>query len=411
MTDVAIVGAGPYGLSLAAHLKALNVDFEIFGFPMATWTNSMPRGMRLKSEGFASNLYDPDGALTLSRYCADNGLPYADIGIPVPIETFCAYGRAFQAEFAPKLVQKSLVELSRQAAGWRLKLDDGSVTHARRVVLATGIDHFKQIAPEVAGLDARWVSHSGDHADLSRFAGKEVVVIGSGASALDAAAILLGKGAGVTVVCRASKIWFHNPPRKRTLIDELRAPMTGIGPNWRSFACVHAPLLFHALPEELRLKAVANHLGPAPGWFIRKEVEGKAPMLLETNVADAVVEGGRLRVTLERSGEANRTIHADHIISATGYPVDLTRLEFLGEDLRSRIRLTGRAPALDSNFQSSEPGLYFVGAASANSFGPMVRFAFGAGFTSRRLSRTLARTAARRSVASPSRAAGMTASA
>ena len=411
MTDVAIVGAGPYGLSLAAHLKALNVDFEIFGYPMATWTDTMPRGMRLKSEGFASNLYDPKGALTLGRYCADHGLPYADIGIPVPVETFCAYGRAFQAEFAPHLVQKSLVELSRQADGWRLTLEDGTVTHARRVVLATGINHFKHIAPQLAHLDSDRLSHSGDHADLSSFAGKAVVVIGAGASALDTAAILHQKGAAVTVVCRAPKIWFHNPPKKRTLMDELRAPMTGIGPNWRSFACVHAPLVFHALPERLRLKAVANHLGPAPGWFIRGEVEGKVLMILETNVAGASVERGKLKVMLERAGEAARTIEADHIISATGYQVELERLAFLGEDLRKQIRLTGRAPALDTHFQSSVPGLYFVGTAAANSFGPMLRFAFGAGFASRRLARRLARTAVRRPLGRPAPAAGAAVSA
>ena len=75
-TDVAIIGAGPYGLSLAAHLAAANVSVRVFGQPMQFWRTNMPEGMVLKSEGFASNLWHPDGALTLRDFCADRGLPY-----------------------------------------------------------------------------------------------------------------------------------------------------------------------------------------------------------------------------------------------------------------------------------------------------------------------------------------------
>ncbi len=84
-TQVAIIGAGPYGLSLAAHLRARGIDFRIFGTPLNSWRTQMPKGMFLKSEGFASNLYDPDGAFTLVRFCADKSLGYADYNHPVPL--------------------------------------------------------------------------------------------------------------------------------------------------------------------------------------------------------------------------------------------------------------------------------------------------------------------------------------
>ena len=94
------------GLSIAAHLKARGVDFRIYGGAMRTWAQAMPPGMLLKSDAFASNLYDPEAAFTLQAYCAEQGLPYHPTGLPVPIETFIAYGHAFQQRFAPDLEDK-----------------------------------------------------------------------------------------------------------------------------------------------------------------------------------------------------------------------------------------------------------------------------------------------------------------
>ena len=121
-SDVAIIGAGPYGLSIAAHLRARNVDFRIFGSPMHTWRAHMPKGMRLKSEGFASSLYDPDSAFTLEAYCKEKGLPYADTALPVPLETFTAYGLEFQKRFVPDLEDKLVVSLRRTGDGYQVAL-------------------------------------------------------------------------------------------------------------------------------------------------------------------------------------------------------------------------------------------------------------------------------------------------
>src|SRR5215471_11637269 len=97
--NVAIIGAGPYGLSIAAHLQALGVEYRIFGKPMDTWLTRMPKGMRLKSEGFASSLSDAKSEFTLREYCKTEGFPYADIGLPVPLKTFTSYGLEFQKKF------------------------------------------------------------------------------------------------------------------------------------------------------------------------------------------------------------------------------------------------------------------------------------------------------------------------
>src|SRR5580658_7307471 len=115
--DVVILGAGPYGLSIAAHLNRLKVAYRIFGRPMQSWQTHMPNGMFLKSDGFASGLYDPDGAFTLRHYCAETNQPYADVGIPVPLETFSAYGIEFQKRMVPRLEQLDMTSINAAPQG------------------------------------------------------------------------------------------------------------------------------------------------------------------------------------------------------------------------------------------------------------------------------------------------------
>ena len=142
---VAIIGAGPYGLSIAAHLRALRIPFRIFGEPMQSWREHMPRGMSLKSEGFASSLADPEDAFTLRKYCEGAGLPYKDVGYPVPLECFVAYGLEFQRRLVPDLERHEIKRLTRQPGGFALVTSTGEEFGARRVVVATGISHFGHV--------------------------------------------------------------------------------------------------------------------------------------------------------------------------------------------------------------------------------------------------------------------------
>src|SRR5690242_16311867 len=89
--DIAIVGAGPYALSLAAHLAVRRVSHRAFGRPLETWRRHMPAGMSLKSDGFASSLSAPTPSATLGDYCEAQGLPYHDTDLPVPLATFVRY--------------------------------------------------------------------------------------------------------------------------------------------------------------------------------------------------------------------------------------------------------------------------------------------------------------------------------
>jgi hypothetical protein len=386
-TDVAIVGAGPYGLSIAAHLSQLGVPFRIFGKPMETWLTQMPRGMHLKSDGFASNIYQPEGSFTLGQFCQERRLPYADTGLPTPLDTFCEYGLEFQQQFVSTLEQKLVTAIDRSPSGFTVKLDSGESVAARRVIVATGISHSSYVPSSIEGLPRKFVSHSSEHADLTAFRGSDVVVLGRGASAVDVAVLLHEAGANARLVARKASLGLNRPPSLR---QYLRGPRTGIGPSWKSWFFTNCTTVFHHLPEGRRLKWVRSHLGPAGCWFMTDRI-GRVPQLLGYAPVGAEVVGNRIRLELATDG-GRHTIEADHVIAATGYRPGLDRLTFIEPGLRASINSLVNTPILSSQFQSSVTGLYFVGPIAANSFGPMMRFAFGANYTARRLSRHLAAT-------------------
>jgi cation diffusion facilitator CzcD-associated flavoprotein CzcO len=389
-TDVAIIGAGPYGLAIAAHLSNLGVPFRIFGTAMHSWRKRMPVGMCLKSEGFASNLYEPQGSFTLGAYSCARSLPYLDVGYPVPLETFVQYGLEFQRRFVPTLEQTDITSLKKEHGVFVLRTADGQTLSARRVAVAVGITHFSFIPTPLSALGPDYVTHSSEHRDPAMLRGRSVAIVGAGASAVDLAALMHEAGVDVSLIARRDAIDFHVPSTEpRPWRQRLANPRSGLGTGWRSRLCTDAPLLFHAMPLWLRLRAVRNHLGPAPGWFVKDKVVGRIPMHLGAELKAIAVRNNRVHLTCQKKYDGAVTLVADHVIAGTGYRVAMQRLPFLDESLRHSLKCVEDTPVLKTNFESSVPGLHFVGLASANSFGPLTRFAFGAGFTARRLSRTL----------------------
>jgi hypothetical protein len=389
-TDVAIVGAGPYGLSLASHLSAAGVDHRIFGKPMQNWRERMPRGMHLKSDGFASTLYHPEAGFTLGDYCQHRNLPYRSTGLPVPLDTFNGYGMDFQARAVPELEPYDVVSIDSCDTWFHLTLGDGERVAAKRVIVATGVSYLEHVAPLLGRLPREFVTHASAHPDPAVFKGREIAVLGAGASALDFAGLAHEAGAAVQVYARTPVIHFHNPPKAhRTWSDRLRAPMTGLGPGWRSWLCTEAPLLFHKMPRDFRLLVVRRHLGAAPGWVIKEKVVGKVPLHLSHSLMGADIRENRVRLQFRTPDGGDHFCVADHVVAGTGYAADLDKLPFLTDSLRARIARVGVAPALDTHFQSSVRGLYFVGPLAAPSFGPLLRFVYGGGFTCRRLMKHL----------------------
>ncbi len=385
-TEVVIIGAGPYALSLAAHLRALGVDFRIFGTPMHTWRALMPRGMFLKSEWRASDLFDPVGSCTLEQFCAREGIVWGSPHSPVPLETFTRYGLHFQQRFVPEVEDVMVTALDGEPSHFEVQLADGETLRVNQVVVATGMSHAAHVPRELTRLPAEVLSHSGRHHDLTRFTGRSVAVIGGGQSALETAALLHEAGAEVRLVTR------NDVPSAghRSLYQRLRRPMSKLGPGLGPWLYCNAPQLFRCLPQGVRIARVKSALGPAGAWWLKDRVVGRLSVLAGHSLEGAEVRGDGALLHLQASDGTRRQVAADHVIAATGYRFALGSVPFLGRRLLDQLRAVEDAPVLSPNFESSVAGLYFTGLASANTFGPAMRFLHGAGFTARRLSRRLA---------------------
>jgi len=395
VTHTVIIGAGPYGLSLAAHLAAAKADFRIFGKPLTTWRDHMPKGMQLKSDGFASNLSAPDPDSTLKAWSARNGREYDDTLIPVELANFTDYSAWFQTRHVPMLEDRQVVSLARGPQGFTVRLDDGEQVEAGRVVMTVGINWFTHVPEELKALPPDLASHSYFTRDLGDFAGKKLLILGAGSSAVDMAVLAGEAGADVTLLARASFIRYHEvpDPDAESWLRSIVHPSSGIGPGWRSFMCSNAPLLFRSMPERLRLRATRRHLGPAPGWFMRGKL--KAKTLLSHTLESARENGGGVLVTAHGPDGMTR-VAADHMIAATGYRPDLRRLPFLDGGLREQIAHVAHTPRLSVNFETSVPGLYVTGPLAANAFGPLMRFMVGAEYAAPRLAAHLRKMAAKK---------------
>ncbi len=393
--DVAIVGAGPYGLSLAAHLRAAEVPFRQFGKPMAMWQEHMPRGMLLKSPGFASTLSSPDRKHTLEAYCAATGSPYEGYGRPVPVETFAEYGLWFCRELVPDVEQAMVTRVTPSDGGYDVELADGDRLVADNVVVATGVQHFARLPRQLAELPPELCTHSSAHASLSAFTGQRVVVVGAGQSALESAALLHENGASVQLAARTPRIAWNGPlfPLDRPLRSRVRQPVSGLGAGWGHWFYTEHPELFRRLPERTRVHRSATVLGPAGAAWLADRVNGKFPVLLGHELTAAQPDGAGVRLTFAQPDGTTAELTADHVIAATGYRADLQRLTFLDDTLRSGLRTVAGTPEVDRNFESSAPGLFFTGPSALVTFGPLMRFVCGADYAARTLASQLARTA------------------
>lgn len=387
--QVVIIGAGPYGLAAAAHLRAAGIELRIFGKAMEFWDRQMPEGMNVRSVWEACHIADPRRALTLDGYVAAEGVKIPQL---IPLTDFVNYGRWFQRCVAPDLDPRHITRVERTARGFCVTLDDGEQIFTQRVVVATGIGLFPRRPPQFSALPPELVSHTSQHKALGRFTGVAMAVVGGGQSALETSALLHEKGAGVQIITRQDHInWLGQKGQwlksRRNPLRALMYPPTDVGPPGLN-QIVANPGLFRRLPVRVQQWVAHRSIRPAGSGWLRPRLR-EVPIHMSREVATATVAGSKVKLRLDDGSE--RTV--DHVLLATGYHVDVSRYTFLAPEMIEALDVLDGYPALTAGLESSVPGLHFLGAPAARSYGPLNRFVSGTGFAASALARYVARQA------------------
>ena len=387
--DVAIIGAGPYGLSAAAHLRTVRgLDVHAFGEPMSFWERNMPIGMLLRSGWAATHIADPSQSLTLEAFRAASRKHFSS---PVPLDRFVDYGLWYQRQAAPELDQRKIMRVELDEKGFRLIPEKGATVFARRVVVAAGIGSFAWRPPEFTGLPSSLASHTSEHREFQRFSGRRVLVIGSGQSALESAALLYENGAEVEIVARARQIRWLGGLVSRTIhrglgseASKLLYAPTDVGPAGIS-QIVARPDLVRQFPRPIQDWLRKRSIRPAGARWLVSRLQN-VPMKLGRSIVSASSLGERVRVRLDDGGE--RTV--DHVFLGTGYRVDVSKYDFFAPELTKSISRFEGYPRLSEGFETSVPKLHILGAPAVWSFGPLMQFVVGTHYASRSLLRCVA---------------------
>jgi FAD-dependent urate hydroxylase len=386
-THIAVIGAGPHGLSAAAHLRRAGVECRVLGDPMSFW-RTMPEGMLLRSNNTATGIADPEGPLSLEGYRRVTG---RRIPPPVPLQDFIDYGSWVQGRVAPDVDRRTVDVVERSDSAFVLRLSDGERLRARRVVVAAGIADFVHLPRVARGLPTDIVSHTSAHRDLGAFRGRKVLVVGLGQSALESAALMRENGAEVEVVGRRNHInWLHGGKYHRRLgrLAPLFYAPTDVGPLGLS-RLVAAPNFFRRLPRSVQDPLAYRAIRPAGAAWLGPRLTGISVTFGRRVVAIEPTASGA-RVTLDDG--TRRSV--DHVMFGTGYRVDVSAYPFLDPGLASVIATQNGYPLLRQGMEStSVAGLHFLGAPAAWSFGPTMRFVAGGWFGGRTLAESIVKDA------------------
>lgn len=399
--DVAVLGAGPYGLSVAAHLCQSNsMDLRVLGEPMSFWQRNMPAGMLLRSPRIASHISDPHRRFTLDAYEKSTGNCFAvqvppsitdesaaaDMVRKIPLQDFVKYGRWFlrRADLPIDCRPASRVELA--SGAFELIFEDGSSLRAKRIIVAAGIAPFARIPQPFAELPQCLASHTSHHSDLGKFRDKEVLVIGGGQSALESAALLEEAGARVELIVRKPVVRWLGIKRRWMHAKSVSWMFHGpadVGPALISLL-VQRPNLYRRLPRALQDRWSARSIRPAASCWVKART---ANIRIHAGqfVVQARADGERVRVKLNGGHQGV----FDHVLLGTGYQVNIERYPFLSAPVLEKIKRVNGFPVLDEGFETSLPGMHFVGAPAAWSFGPLMRFVAGTEFASPAVARSI----------------------
>jgi cation diffusion facilitator CzcD-associated flavoprotein CzcO len=378
-TDLLIVGAGPFGLAMAAYAKHLGIEHLVVGKSMGFWKANMPKGMYLRS---ACDWHlDPLNVDTIEKFVGTKGLSTKDVE-PLSLEFYLSYARWFQEQkrilVLPALVRK-LDWNESEPFRFRAVLDNGQNVAAKFVVLAVGFQYFKNLPSDLVKLlpEDRY-SHTCDLVDFPEMAGKRCLIIGGRQSAFEWTALMNEAGAAKIHLC-----YRHHSPAFAAADWSWINPLmdaTEENPGWfRSLTQQQKDEINRRLWAEGRLKVEP--------WLKARISNGRVKLWPQTRVAKCCeLSNGDLAVSMDNG----QKITVDRIILATGYKVEFTQVPFLqGSKILGGLNIQDGFPELDEHFQSSLRGMFITSMPAVQQFGPFFGFTIAVRASARLIGRAI----------------------
>ena len=386
--DTAIVGAGPFGLSVAAHASR-NGTARTFGEPMRTWRRLMPPDMLLRSNWEHTNLSAPGRAGTLEAWVRSGEAERLE---PLPLAHFLHYADWFRRTFVPESDPSDVASIALADGGVRVTTVAGDEVQARAAVLALGVTPFPRVPAALAAAGDPRIRIVLERSGYDDLAGKRVAVIGAGNNGVESALLALrAQAASVELIVRSHVRWFterepHAPRGAlRQRLYRIAYPVVGFGPPPINRFALH-PDAFALLPHALRTRLNERLLRPGAAPWLRRHVDGVIP--ISEGVEVRRVESRPEGLVLALGDGTSREV--DACIVACGFSFSRDGLSVLAPDLRARVAVQDGWPVLDRAFRTSVPELSLVGFPAEGRFGPLSRFVEGADFAAQRVARSLA---------------------
>ena len=358
-TDLLIIGAGPFGLALAAQASHLGINHLVVGRPMEFWQKNMPQGMYLRS---ACDWHlDPVNIHTIEKFLESRGQTPHEVE-PLSLEFYLSYADWFSTQKQITTLPAYIERLD-HVDGFVATTVDGETIHARQVALAPGFKHFANIPNELkARLPEHRYIHTCEFTDFSSAADTRYLIVGGRQSAFEWTALLLEAGAGAIYISHRHDTpafeesdWSWVNPLMEAIADN---------PNWfRRLSQAEKDDVSHRQWAEGRLK-----LEP---WLAPRIADERVRILPNTELVKAVERNGELAVTMSNGEE----IVCDKVVFATGYKVDISRVPILSSgNILAQIETRNGFPVLDDHLQTSVPGLFITSMPAMQDFGPFFGF-------------------------------------
>ena len=358
-----IIGAGPFGLSLAAEADRIGVDYAMVGRAMDFWRTHMPAGMYLRSD--SGWHLDPAGVHTIDRFLELHDLTRAEAE-PLSLDLYLRYAEWFRRQkgIAPRDCQVTRLDRDARTGQFVATLDEGGSVTAASVAVALGAGYFSYVPDEVgAVLPPGRYTHTRDAVDFSGYAGQRVLIVGGRQSAFEWAALMQEAGAE-----RVNIAYRHSTPSFETAhwrwVDDLVSAIR-VNPGWyRSLSGDGKEAVKQRLWAEGRLK-----LEP---WLLPRIPPDRVRQFPGTLVGRCgATDDDRFDVTLS---DGTR-LEVDRVVLATGYRVDVARIPFLtAGNVFAELETNDGYPTLSEQMESTVPALYFTSSCAMADFGPFFGF-------------------------------------